>query len=68
MSGASHFTFSEVRLAVTSVGLPGLPGGSFMSVTLMLTVTVSSTSVSALPSESFLSLTDTVTLYEVLAS
>ena len=49
-------------------GAAGAAGGSFTSVTLMVTAIVSSTFVSELSSESFLSLTPTVTLYEDLAS
>ena len=67
-SGAVQVAVMLVVVFDFCVGVPGRPSGSFTSVTLMVTVTVSSILVSALSSESSLSLTDTVTLYEVLAS
>ena len=67
-SGSVQVAVMVVVVAVLAVGVPGAPSGSSTSVTLMVTVTVSSILVSALSSESSRSLTDTVTLYEVLAS
>ena len=68
VSGAVQVAVMLVVVVFFAVGVPGRPSGSFWSMTLMVTVTVWSISVSALPSESSLSVTDTVTLYEVLAS
>ena len=71
MSGALQDTFSlplGVVESTATVGAAGLPGGSFTSVTLMVTAMVSSAVVSAVPSAALPSVTLTVTLYEVLAS
>ena len=71
--GAIHDTSSlvvGVVVLAATVGAAGAPGGSFTSVTLMVTAMVSSAVAvfSVLPLLSLPSLAFTVTLYEVLAS
>ena len=62
MSGACHSAVTEVRLFAFSVGIPGTPGGSFTSVTLMVMAMASSIVVSLLWAASMPSCTFTVTL------
>ena len=69
--GADHDTSNlvvGVPLLRDTVGAAGAAGGSFASVTLMVTAMVSSMAVLAVPSAAFLSVTFTVTLWEVAAS
>ena len=68
--GAVHDTsilLAGVVVLVDTV-MVGAAGGSFTSVTLIVTAMVSSTVVSAVPLPFLPSVTLTVTLYEVLAS
>ena len=71
MSGAVHDTSSLVLGSSAfpeTVGPAGAAGGSFTSVTLIVTAMVSSIVVSAVPPAFLPSVTFTVTLYELSSS